>query len=264
LNRSDTSQNISYIPFAFPGVDNVNCAFQIRSGGVADGPYGGGNISFATGDEASSVAANRASLCRILGIEAVAELNQIHGDVVIFDPNPVPGHFVWDGDADQNNAPGDGLASSRPGCALLIKTADCQPLLLTHKSGRYIAALHVGWRGNRCAFPLSGVQRFCRKYGLASGDVLAVRGPSLSPAKAEFVNFAAEWGHAFQRWFDPVSKTMDLWALTKAQLLEAGLAERNIYSLDLCTASNDSLFFSYRRERTCGRQASLIWFERPA
>lgn len=250
------NQDISCIPFTFPGIANVRCAFQTRRGGASAGACGDGNIAFNTGDDPACVTANRASLRRILGLGPVAELEQVHGDDMIFDPMPVFGGIGPDADRPDK---GDGLATGRRGLALLIRTADCQPLLLAHRSGDYIAALHVGWRGNRRSFPVSGVRRFCRRYGLDPGDVLAVRGPSLSPPRAEFVNFDAEWGPSFRRWFDPASKTMDLWGLTRAQLLEAGLAERHIYGIDLCTADNSELFFSYRAEKACGRQASLIW-----
>ncbi|MDR2573057.1 MAG: polyphenol oxidase family protein [Desulfovibrio sp.] len=245
-------QDVSYISFAFPGLENIRCAFQTRPGGVSSGPFGGGNIAFNTGDDPASVTANRASLRRVLGLTAVAELEQIHGDRLIFEPEPIPPEAA-------PSVQGDGLAASRRGIALLVRTADCQPLLLAHKNGGHIAALHVGWRGNRCSFPISGVRWFCQRYGLDPADVLAVRGPSLSPAKAEFINFDREWGPSFRRWFEPESRTMDLWGLTKAQLLEAGLPERQIYSLDLCTAENSELFFSYRTKKTCGRQANLIW-----
>ncbi|MDR2054338.1 MAG: polyphenol oxidase family protein, partial [Desulfovibrio sp.] len=219
------NQDISHIPFAFPGLANVRCAFQTRRGGASAGSFGGGNIAFNTGDDPACVAANRASLRRVLGLDLVAELEQVHGDDMIFEPTPIPwGIALHAGAAGK----GDGLATSRRGLALLIRTADCQPLLLAHRSGDYIAALHVGWRGNRRSFPVSGARRFCRQYGLDPGDVLAVRGPSLSPPRAEFVNFAAEWGPSFSRWFEPASGTMDLWGLTRAQLLEAGLAERHI------------------------------------
>jgi YfiH family protein len=250
------NQDISYISFAFPGLASVRCAFQTRRGGASAGAYGGGNIAFNTGDDPACVTENRASLRRALGLDPVAELEQVHGDEIIFEPDPTP----WEiGPRAGRVARGDGLATSRRGLALLIRTADCQPLLLAHRSGNYIAALHVGWRGNRRFFPVSGVRRFCRRYGLDPGDVLAVRGPSLSSPRAEFVNFDSEWGPSFRRWFDPASGTMDLWGLTRSQLLEAGLAERHVYGIDLCTADNDDLFFSYRREKTCGRQASLIW-----
>lgn len=70
----------------------------------------------------------------------------MHGDTLVFEPDAVS----WEA---QPTADGDGLATSRPGLGLLIKTADCQPVLLAHRSGRHIAALHAGWRGNRCNFP---------------------------------------------------------------------------------------------------------------
>ena len=60
---------------------------------------------------------------------------------MIFDPEP---RDIGDGPS----ADGDGLATARPGQALIIKTADCQPILLAHKSGKYVGALHAGWRGN--------------------------------------------------------------------------------------------------------------------
>jgi copper oxidase (laccase) domain-containing protein len=55
---------------------------------------------------------------------------------------------------------------------------------------------------------------------------------------------------------------MDLWQLTRDQLTEAGLFPKNIFALDLCTHSMEEWFFSYRRNNTCGRQASIIWMEK--
>ncbi|MDR1776295.1 MAG: polyphenol oxidase family protein [Desulfovibrio sp.] len=248
-------QRITLIFFTFPGLPTVGCAFQTRVGGMSIGPYGRGNIAWNVGDNPDHVAANRASLDDILrsrGVGATAELEQVHGDILLFDPDETPGNAA-------PSVKGDGMATQRRGLGLLIRTADCQPLLLAHKGGRHIAALHVGWRGNRCAFPVSGVRRFCEKYGIKPADLLAVRGPSLSPARAEFVHFDREWGPEFRPWFDPATRTMNLWGLVKAQLLEAGLRERDIYGLDLCTAENSELFFSYRAEKVCGRQANLIW-----
>ena len=48
---------VSFIPFVFPGVDNVRCAFQTRWQEAGDGPYAGGNISLATAGRASSATA---------------------------------------------------------------------------------------------------------------------------------------------------------------------------------------------------------------
>lgn len=249
---------VSYISFQFPGLENVRCVFQTRAaipGGAFCSAYDGGNISFSTDHHPDHVMGNRRDLLAALqahGLTAWAELNQVHGDALAFEPEAVACEA-------RPTAEGDGLAASRPGFGLLIKTADCQPILLAHKNGRHVAALHVGWRGNRCNFPGTGVARFCARYDLKPCDLLAVRGPSLGPGRAEFVNFEREWSEEFRPWFDPATRTMDLWGLTRSQLRAAGLPERAIYGLDLCTASNNGQFFSYRREKKSGRQASLIW-----
>ena len=247
--------SVSYIPFAFPGVSNVRCAFHTRPGGVSHGEFGGGNISFSVDDNPAHVTANRQSLLDSLrpqGMQAWAELQQVHGDGLVFEPEAVSCDAAV-------TAEGDGMATSRPGLGLLIKTADCQPILLAHKSGRYIAAMHAGWRGNRCDFPVTGVARFCERYGLEPRDLLAVRGPSLGPDRSEFINFDREWGPEYLPWFDADSKTMDLWSLTRHQLERAGLLSRRIFGLDLCTAANNDQFFSYRCAHRSGRQASIIW-----
>ena len=88
---------------------------------------------------------------------------------------------------------------------------------------------------------------------------MAVRGPSLGPARAEFIHFDTEWGADFRPWFQPESRTMDLWGLTRHQLMEAGLLSRHIFGVDICTASNPRLCFSHRHHPASGRQASLIW-----
>lgn len=246
------------IRFAFPGVPGVHCAFQTRRGGISDGPWAGGNISYEVGDDPAAVAANRAALAASLDLAEWVEAKQVHGDAMIIDPEPVQLAAAL---AATPVAQADGLATARPGVGLVIKTADCQPILLAHESGRYVAALHAGWRGNRIGFPQSGVRAFCERYGFPPREVLAVRGPSLGPAAAEFVNFATEWGQDFARWFRSATRTMDLWTLTRHQLAAAGLLPERIFGLDLCTHALPDDFFSYRRAATTGRQASIIWME---
>ena len=249
---------LDFIPFTFPGIDGVRCAFQTRTGGCSNGIYSEGNISYTVGDDPLVVSDNRINLAASLELPYLAEVHQVHGDVLVFEPEAVA--------LDRSSVPpampeGDGLATTRPNLGLVIKTADCQPVLVAHRDGRHIAALHVGWRGNRIAFIQSAIAAFCKQYALRPEDLSAVRGPSLGPGRSEFVNFDAEWGADFAQWFDPSRKLMNLWELTRAQLQEAGLRRERIFSLDLCTWSLPEKFFSYRREHVCGRQASVIWIE---
>jgi len=235
------------IPFAFPGLPGIGCFFSSADAG---------NMSlFTSGNdqEKEETVANRRQLLGRLGVGYWVELRQVHRDMLLEDPSPTP--------LDQDSTlEADASCTERKGVALAIKTADCQPILLTTLQGTAIAALHVGWRGNVINFPASGLHRFCERYGVTAKDVLAVRGPSLGPGASEFINFEQEWSTDFLPWFDRESRLMNLWDLTRHQLLVAGMRPEHIFSLDLCTYSLPGLFFSYRRRHT-GRQVSLIWIK---
>ncbi len=247
---------LSFIPFAFPGIPGVRCAFQTRGSGASQGVYGNGNIAYSVGDDPLRVSSNRMDLAGTLEIPALAELRQVHGDTLIFNPRPALLERLTEA---PDFPEGDGMATDRPGLGLLIKTADCQPVLVAHREGRHIAAFHIGWRGNRLHFLQSGIRTFCSRYGLAARDLFAVRGPSLGPQRSQFVNYEQEWGPDFAAWFNPDERTMNLWRLTRDQLAGAGVPPEQVFGLDLCTASMPDNFFSYRRDRVCGRQASVIW-----
>lgn len=231
------------IPFVFPSLPNVRCVFTTRFAG---------NLSLhgREGAERETAIAARKSLFEKLGVDSWSELQQVHGETFIKNPEPT---------AVDRNPPveADGHATGRKRHALCIKTADCQGLLLAHPAG-HVAAVHVGWRGNVLRLVQTAVAAFCLDHALDPAEVCAVRGPSLG--HAEFVNFSREWPAVFAPWYDPASHCVDLWSLTRRQLSEAGLKSQNIFSIDLCTYSLNSLFFSHRR-KDAGRQMALIWME---
>lgn len=240
----------NFIKFKFCGIKNVFCLFQGKN---SDTEKSLGSIAFNRGESNAQITENRKFLFESINMP-VSELHQIHSNLLFFDCAPVK----YNQTAEKE---GDGLATDKPRHALLLKTADCQPVLFTHKTGKYIMALHVGWRANRNNFIQEAVESFCGHYQVFPKDLLAVRGPSLGPNQSEFVNFDAEWGQDYLQWFNPADKTLNLWELTKAQLEQAGLKKENIYGLDLCTKTMHGNYFSHRENSQTGRQASLIWFE---
>ncbi|MDR0339054.1 MAG: polyphenol oxidase family protein [Desulfovibrio sp.] len=232
-----------FIPFAFPGLPHVGCAFGTALAGALRN----------AGGSDDGTEENRRKALRHLGLERWVELKQTHGDRIVADPLPTdPGVLPL--------IEADGSCTGEKGLGLLVKTADCQPLLLTDAKGSAVAALHVGWRGNILNVPAKGLALFCERYGLAPSEVMAVRGPSLGPGAAEFVNFEREWPEAFRPWFNPETRRMDLWSLTRYQLLTAGMPPGAVFSLDLCTSSLPETFFSHRRGHS-GRQGALIWLK---
>jgi len=238
---------VTTIQFSFPGLAGVCAVFTT----AASGPEKG-NLAYNVSKDPEAVLANRLSLKDQLGFTSWHSLKQVHGTDMAFEPASVALE-------ERSSQEADGSATSVPGQALVIKTADCQPILIAHESGKYVAALHVGWRGNVLEFPQKGVTAFCEGYGVSPEELLAVRGPSMGPGESEFTNFEMEFGDRFRDFFDPATQTVNLWRLTVAQLRQAGLRRERIFSLDLCTVSLPE-FHSYRRDKAdSGRQASLIW-----
>lgn len=232
--------------FQFPWLPGIGCVFTGRGAG----PFGG-NLSFNA--DADSARQARAELLRRLapqGLKALAECRQVHGTGILVDPLPAGAQAEC-----MSIEKADAMLTARPGLGLMVKTADCQPLLLT--DGRRVMAAHVGWRGNRSNFPGIAAKFFADCCQVPPASLWAVRGPSLG--HAEFVNAASEWDESFLAWHDAATNTMDLWQMTRSQLMRAGLPQNHIYSLDMDTWANSGAFFSWRRHKTPARQAGIIW-----
>lgn len=257
---------VKYILFKFPTERPVYCAFQGRSG-----PGLSGNISFQVNDDPERVIAVREELLAALspfGLRAWSECHQVHGTEILEDARPTPL-----GARPGSLPEADGMMTDKPGLGLMIKTADCQPIFITDMTGEHIMALHVGWRGNHANFPGSAMERYYFKYGVKYDSIFAVRGPSLGPTSAEFVNYEEEWGSSWNRWYNKKTQCMNLWSLTRTQIHDRVFAEGeqlfgqysgavhydNIFEIDIDTALNEKDYFSYRRSRNTGRQANLIW-----
>lgn len=243
---------VTPIFFRFPSVGNVLCAFTSKN----SGNLGCGNLPQAGENEHDRRAIFDAIAAR--GAVSAAEVAQVHGNELLFEPDGMPISHTF---SPVMLHPADGLATSRKKHALLVRTADCQAILFAHRSGRFIMGLHVGWRGNRCDFIGRAAGMFCDKYGVSARDVFAVRGPSLGPCCAEFVNYSDEWGEEFLPWYDTRNHRMNLWELSMHQLRMAGLPADNIFSIDICTSCNSDTYYSYRRDRRAGRQMGIIWLE---
>lgn len=237
-----------FIPFSFPNIPNILCYFQIR----LDTHSINDTMSFDSGIEKDIVQLNRKQLFDACNVAQISEIKQVHGTHTVFSP------CIYDIDTvSQDMQEADGIATDKTNVGLIIKTADCQPIFLTEKSGKYIMALHVGWRGNASHYIQKAVSEFCTVYSIRPDTICAVRGPSLSPMRSEFVNASTEFLLEDMIYYDEERKIMNLWQMTKGHLTKSGIPEEQIYSIDICTYSSP-YFFSYREDKKTGRQLSMI------
>jgi YfiH family protein len=186
-------------------------------------------------------------------------LHQVHGnDIVIADPDPTAARPT-----------ADGAVTDDPALALVVRVADCAPLLMADTRRGVVAAVHAGWRSTMSSIGPAAIATMSRVYGTRPGDVLVALGPSLGTCCGEMGDEVVEAfraaGHAadtLDRWFvrEPGRKPhFDLWTANRDQLERAGVPPDAIHVAGLCTRTYPDAFHSYRaRGAAAGRMAAVI------
>ena len=235
----------------WPAPPNVRALQTTRRGGVSAAPFDSLNLGDHVGDAPLAVARNRMLLGGLLPSEPVW-LKQVHGTAVI--DQRVAGCGVPEADA---------CISRERGAVCVVLTADCLPLLLCDESGSVVGAVHAGWRG-LCD---GVVERTVAAMQVPPQHMLAWLGPAIGPQAFEV---GPEVRDAFEKADPRASQAFvpgasagkylaDIYALARLRLQAAGV--REIHGGGLCTVGDAASYFSYRRDRVCGRMASLIWLE---
>jgi hypothetical protein len=175
----------------------------------------------------------------------IVVLDQIHSDIIRVIERP-PARRIE----------GDASATGTPGLLLVVKTADCLPLLLLDKKRRVVAAVHAGWRGTAQRIAERAVAALREHFGSDPADIIAALGPSIGPACYEVsedvrrhFRDAGLPGDPFSpRRGRPGKFRLDLAAANAAQLETAGVPSRRIVRVGRCTHCDPDLF-SFRRDR---------------
>jgi hypothetical protein len=98
-------------------------------------------------------------------------MHQLHSDII---------HRI--DEAPGKKPEGDALMTNIPGLLLVIRTADCLPVLLVDPENRAVAAVHCGWRGTEKRILEKAVKAMAEAYGSKPADMLAALGPCIGPA----------------------------------------------------------------------------------
>ena len=265
----------AWIEADWPAPPGVRALTTLRHGlGVSRPPFDHFNLGARCGDAPEAVAENRRQLAEALGLPSPPRwLRQVHGiGVACLAPTlsptpsqPPPSFRERGGDGIEPEA--DAAVTSTPGTVLAILTADCLPVVFAARDGSEVAAAHAGWPG------LSA--------GMLEATVAAMRtppqalqawiGPAAGPARYEvgadvrdrFLAHDARADAAFVA-TRPGHWRVDLPAIARMRLADAGLVSAHVHGGDLCTLSDPARFFSHRRSTLdgsggSGRIATLAW-----
>lgn len=74
----------------------------------------------------------------------------------------------------------DGLMTDEPGVALVIKFADCTPIVLYDPVRKVQANVHSGWRSTVQKIASVAIEKMVRDFGSRREDILAYIGPSIA------------------------------------------------------------------------------------
>ena len=163
----------------------------------------------------------------------------------------------------------DAVITDDPSVALVVRVADCAPILLADTATGAVAAIHAGWRSTMHRIADAAVTAMQTAFGTKASDLVAAIGPSLGVCCGEMgdevVDAFRAAGHdpaAVDRWFSRQHGQrphFDLWRANRELLEKAGVAPSAIHVSGLCTRSHPDIFHSYRAAGPeAGRMAAVI------
>ncbi len=245
-----TAAGPAWLEARWPVPGRVRVISTLRGGGASRGPYASLNLALHVGDDPVAVARNRQCLREAAGLpDEPLWLEQVHGTAV-----------ARHADLVSRPPRADAAVALAPGRVCAVMTADCLPVALADRQGTRVGLAHAGWRG------LAGgvLEATIAALGVDPSDLCAWLGPAIGPAAFEVgaevqAAFVARWPAAGAA-FTPNARgrlQADLYALARLALRECGV--RDVHGGGECTYADASRFFSFRRDATTGRMATLAW-----
>jgi len=241
----------------------VEHLFTTRTGGVSSGIYSTMNLSFSRGDDPECVRENYRRIGEVLGVdpEHMAASKQTHTtNIHLITPEDLGNGIVRPSAYDDI----DGLATDRPGIALVTFFADCVPLYFVDPVHRAIGLAHSGWRGTVERMGACMVQFMQEQFHSRPEDLVAAIGPSICVDCYEVSEEVAEQfrvdfpEEVLQQGKAPGKYQLDLWKANQSILLKAGIRPEHIAVTDVCTCHNPRYLFSHRASH--GQRGNLAAF----
>ncbi len=225
----------------------IDAKTLLRHGGVSSDKFFSLNLSNQVGDHPDNVKINREAVKKSLNVDSIVFANQIHSNYVV---------EITNENVDKlSNC--DAIVTKEKNIALIVTHADCQAALIYDIENKVIAAVHAGWKGLIKNIFQKTINFMKDRYNSKPQNILACISAALCTKHSEFKNYKKEFPENL--WvYKQETNHFDLKKIAKDQLKEAGLKDENIEFTQDCTYCNEKDYFSHRRDKECGRNASVI------
>jgi hypothetical protein len=246
---------------------HVKALFSTRKGGVSQGYYSSMNLSYSRGDDPNHVDENYRLFSQGIGVPLSLMFfsDQVHGAKIL----QVTQSEV---NAVQNNEANfkgyDGLVTNLKNLALVTAHADCIPVYFYDPIKEVIGLAHGGWQGSYKEITSKMIKIFTEVYESNVEDIYLSVGPGVCQTCYQVSTDLIE---KFKLKFKDESlyggedqRYLDLKGIHAYQGRQLGILEEKIHLSNLCTACNESLFYSHRRSsEKRGGHIAVIMMEDP-
>ena len=186
-----------------------------------------------------------------LNLNIFYEAKQTHSNIVhIVDDNYINGSI------------GDALITNEINKPLIIKVADCVPIILYDKLNRVEAIIHSGWKGTLENITENTIKVMEEKFNSKYKNIQAYIYPSIKQCHFEVEEDVYS---LFKNKIDNINKYtirkdikyyIDLQSIIKDKLINLGIT--NITDSNICTYCNHDIYHSYRYNHTDKRNILLV------
>jgi len=256
--REFKQDGLVYYKFDSFDRDAIDHAIFSRKGGSSKGPYASLNLGGTNGDDPSAVLANHEKLFKVFGRPYSSRFDvwQVHGKTIMFSEAPRP--------PEKKHPPADGIFTDKPEVTLIMRFADCVPLVFHDPVQKVVGIVHAGWQGTLLRIGAEAVGAIQERYGSVASDLRVGLGPSIC-GKCYQVGedvrqqFLKAWGTEADQFFANTESGLylDLWGANEHVLRQAGV--QKLENSGFCTAEKLDAWYSYRKEKgITGRFAVVI------
>lgn len=142
---------------------------------------------------------------------------------------------------DLNIGEADGMVTNIKNISICVLVADCLPVLFFDPVRVAIGVGHGGRRGLQKKIMKNMIEKMESEFASDPEDIIVGIGPGVE-----------------KDCYEVYKELMDIRKIAKDQLLEAGVLEKNIEDMNVCTKCNMDKFYSYRGGDEYGRFAGVV------
>lgn len=249
--------------FRFSSLENLGVYHAVftRHGGCSPSPWKSLNFGASVGDDTNRVMTNRERALATFNLDPtnVYDTYQVHSSEIVAAEIPLA--------KGEPHIKADGIITNQPRLTLMMRFADCVPILLVDPVHHAIGIAHAGWIGTLNKIALQAVSKMVINFGTDPKEIIAAIGPSIGPDHYPVGQEVLEKVHSV--FAEDEEKLinyrngephLDLWKANQIVLHEAGVSQIEIAGI--CTSCNVEDWYSHRGEHgRTGRFGIIIGLE---